>query len=137
MTDLRTHFRASFLRLYDSRSAGAGKGGNFIPAQPADHVLMRKGVCWLIETKSSNKKDSLADCSLRSYISEEQIAGARLWIRSGGRSIFPFLSLSTNIFEIWEGLDVIKAYMEGHRLKVPPIVLCKKSELTMTLERLT
>ncbi len=137
LENLKRYYRAHFLRLYDSRSAGAGKGGNFIPKQPSDYVFMRGGRGWLLEVKSSEKHQSFKQCSLKNYVSSEQIAGARTWVRAGGLSMFVFLSIPRNTFEIWEGMDVIEAYIKGGKLTTEPLAVCDKPDLLTELERLT
>lgn len=121
----RSH-KATWLRLYDSKSAGLGKGGNYIPEQPADYTYLVKGLSVLLEVKSSDVHCSLSDCTLRSVFSEHQIMGARLWLRAGGVAVCAFYSLQDKTFEFWYMEHVIKAYLSETRhrkLKAVPFAL--------------
>lgn len=104
---------ACFARLYDSTTA---KGG-YVPPQVGDFFGMFQGVGYVIEVKSSEKYDSMMHAP-KSYIRTSQIVGARLWVRAGGRGLFIFHSLASNVFEAWESADVIKWVLKGEKLTV-------------------
>lgn len=110
---------STFLRLYDSTSAGFGGmgGGNLIPSQPGDFLLQIKGLrTVLIECKSSEIYASLAEASMRKIFTESQILGARLWHRSGGLSLAVFQPLGRpGVIEVWYMQDVVKAYLSPPR----------------------
>jgi hypothetical protein len=107
--------RATFIRLYDSRSAGFGSGGNTIPPQPADFVVVLDGVTFLLEVKSSVTHHSLANTTLRNVFSAEQMLGVKLWTRAGAQSMVAFYSESDSRFELWEGLPIREAYLQPPR----------------------
>lgn len=100
----------TFQRLYDSTSAGVGKGGNFLPATPADFIAVFNHTTFLVEVKSSVVHKSLRDCELRSTFSENQIMSARLWERAGAVPLAIFLSSDLS-FEAWRMSTVVKAYL--------------------------
>lgn len=114
----------TFVRLYDSKSAGLGKGGNIIPPQPADYIVLFDGVSFLLEVKSSERHHSLAQATLRDTFSAEQMLGVRLWERAGGGAVCAFYSLVTNLFEIWDSRDIREAYnapARSRKLKAEPL----------------
>jgi hypothetical protein len=102
--------RSTFVRLYDSKSAGLGKGGNVIPPQPADFIGLWKGLSFLLEVKSSERYDSLAQATIREVFSSEQMLGVRLWSRCSGAALCAFYSIPADRFEIWDGRDILVAY---------------------------
>lgn len=112
---LEAKSRATYVRLYDSKSAGFGKGGNLIPPQPADFIVLLHGFPFLLEVKSSDSHDSLADTTLRSVFSAEQMLGAQLWKRALGGALCAFYSIRTGKFEIWDSLDIREAYNQPPR----------------------
>lgn len=112
---LESKSRATYVRLYDSKSAGFGKGGNLIPPQPADFIVVMLGFPFLLEVKSSDKHDSLADTTLRSVFSAEQMLGVRLWKRALGGALCAFYAIRTGKFELWDGDDIRSAYNQPPR----------------------
>lgn len=100
------------LRLYDTRSAG-----NYLPSQPGDFVLCNDGQSILIEVKSSEKHDSLADrrAPLTSLFDEEQVAKMRLWYRAGAKVLVIFQSQETGIMEIWPGNYIAECYITSRK----------------------
>lgn len=115
---LERHYKSTFLRLYDSKSAGYGSGGNLIPEQPSDFLLQMQGCAGcLIECKSSSVHDTLGTVTLRDVFTPYQIAGARLWARAGGKSLVVFQPLPSKMgtIEIWDMQDVITAYLNPPR----------------------
>lgn len=102
--------KSTFIRLYDSRSAGFGSGGNLVPPQPADFVFVLDGVTSLLEVKSSDRYKSLTECTVRNVFSEEQMLGAKLWTRAGNGALVAFYSLKTKQFEIWDTMAIRNAY---------------------------
>lgn len=107
--------RATFVRLYDSTSAGATTGGNFLPSQPADFIVTYNGKTSLLEVKSSVVHNSLAETVLRNVFSEDQIKGARLWVRAGNLATAAFYSHKGKAFEWWDMQHIVKAYLSPPR----------------------
>lgn len=107
--------RLSWVRLYDSKSSGVASGGNFIPAQPCDFIACLNGRPSIIEVKSSYKHSSLSSETLRSIYQEEQIAGARLWNRAKANTLSVFVALPTRTVEIWDTMDIVRAYLSPPR----------------------
>lgn len=113
--------RATFVRLYDTTSAG-----NFLPGQPGDFILHVEGVGCLLEVKSSSKHPSLNSVTLRDTFSIEQIKGARLWLRAGAVSLCLFHRVGTKTVEVWGMQDVVGAYLSPPRqrkLKGDPLAV--------------
>jgi hypothetical protein len=119
--------KATYARFYDSTSAGLGKGGNYIPPSPADFVVIVKGRPWLLEVKSSEKHETLPECTLRSVFSEHQIMSARVWLRANSDAVCAFYSLKTKQFSFWKMSDISKAYLSPPRqrkLEGLPLATC-------------
>lgn len=128
--------KSTWVRLYDSKSAGLGKGGNVIPPQPADYIVATTRGCYLLEVKSSIVATTLADTSIRSLFKENQILGARLWFRAGQRAFCAFYSVKTRTFELWDMNHVVAAYLAPPRqrqLSGNPLQLCKPAGLLAAL----
>lgn len=82
-------------RFYDTAAAGA-----FLPAQPGDHLVIRKGVPIVIETKFSSRYVSLV--SIFSKVpTDQQLAFARLWSRALAYYLIVFQG--TAGYELWDG----------------------------------
>lgn len=111
---LEQYKRGSFIRLYDSTSSGAAIGGNFIPSNPGDFILLLKSRGILIEVKSSIVHKHLQDCTLRNTFRECQILGSRLWTRADGISLGIFMALPSKVIEVWDMPLVVNAW------KAPP-----------------
>lgn len=109
--------RATFVRLYDSTSAGATTGGNFLPSQPADFIVTYQGKASLLEVKSSIIHKSLRETVLRNVFSEDQIKGARLWMRAGNLATAAFYSHKSKAFEWWDMRDIVAAYLAPPRCR--------------------
>lgn len=128
---------ATFLRLYDSRSAGLGSGGNVIPPQPADYVVALNGVTSLLEVKSSERHESLRFAVLRDTFSEDQMLGVKLWSRAGNRSLVAFFSVALKKFELWDGLVIREAYFAPPRQRslksASPLAMCSGAAMTLML----
>ena len=105
----------AYVRLYDSTSAGVGKGGNFIPEQPSDFIFTLEGNAFLLEVKSSDRYKCLTESVLRNVFSENQIMGARLWKRAGSNAVCAFYSLITERFDFWMMEDITTAYLAPAR----------------------
>jgi hypothetical protein len=112
---LERYHKCTWVRLYDSHSAGFGNGGNIIPPQPGDFILVGQDTSALLEVKSSEKNGSLINCNIRNTFREEQILGARLWMAAGNRAVVPFYSVKLNRFELWHSGYVVDAYLAPPR----------------------
>lgn len=129
-------YPTSWVRLYDSKSAGLGQGGNVIPPQPADYIVVTDKQACLLEIKSSNTYKSLAATTLRSMFKENQIMGARMWRRAGRGAYCVFYSLQTKQFELWHMRDIVEAYLapaRNRKLKVPPVKVFTEKEMVEVL----
>lgn len=115
LVDLEQFHRMTFVRLYDSKSAGYGQGGNLIPPQPADFIVAGRNGAFLLEVKSSITAESLADTAVKSMFKPNQISGAKLWCRAGQRAVCVFYSLRTKLFEVWPMAPIWEAYGQGPR----------------------
>jgi hypothetical protein len=108
---LRGRKRCTYLRLYDSRSAG-----HLIPKQPADFIVTAKALgAILLEAKASIKHDSLRSC-LSANVELHQAASHRLWAAQGQPAWFIFYSNQTHEVEIWDGQYVGHCRGTGKRL---------------------
>jgi len=109
--EFREHLPSTFLRLYDTKSAGS-----YLPSQPGDFILNTPVDAFLIESKASAKYESLSSC-LSSNVSKEQAVEHIMWRRSGHRSVFIFLSTKTGLCSIWDGKYVGEHRRRGDRMK--------------------
>ena len=98
-------------RFYDTASANGG----FLPAQPGDHLVIWKGVPILIETKLSEKHDSLRSC-FSGHVKNHQIGSHRLWLRAGAITLIVFKG-ATGTVEVWGGRHCVDQRTEGRPLK--------------------
>lgn len=117
--------QSTFIRLYDSRSAGFGKGGGIIPEQPSDFIFTVEGLTSLLEVKSSEKYNSLKETTLRNVFSDNQMLGAKLWTRAGASALVAFHSAITGRFEIWPTMVIRESYYAPPRhrkLSAIPII---------------
>lgn len=124
--------KATWVRLYDSKSAGFGSGGNIIPPQPADFIYVTDRGSSLLEVKSSENHLSMKTLPIREYFKECQILGARLWKRANKAALCAYYSLESKQFEIWDMSQVVQAYLAPPRkrqLQGEPIARCKPSGL--------
>ena len=129
----RSH-RATFVRLYDSTSAGATTGGNYLPSQPADFIVAYNGKTSLLEVKSSIIHKSLRETTIRNVFSEDQIKGARLWIRAGNLATAAFYSHKSGSFEWWDMQDIAGAFLAPPRcrkLAVAPLIVSGNAEASV------
>lgn len=124
--------KATWVRLYDSTSAGVGSGGNFIPPQPADFIVVTDKAVFILEVKSSQESASLLEKNVHGFFKQSQILGAKLWKRAGRTSYCAFYCLGTERFEFWDMGWIIDAYTAPPRkrkLKGVPIASCREAEL--------
>lgn len=107
-------------RFYDTAAAG-----NFLPAQPGDHLIISRGHAILIETKCSTVRPSLRSC-FSNMVKNTQIMKHRLWQRAGATTFFLFRAdlPSGKNHELWDGRGVVKARLGRHLL--PKNVLVKQ-----------
>lgn len=101
-------------RFYDTASARG-----FLPAQPGDHLVIYRGLPILIETKSSEKHDSLIRC-FSSHVPSEQVGSHRLWLRAGAMTLLSFKG--TAGLELWPGEELVEARTNGRRLRASSII---------------
>ena len=106
---LECNRRATFIRLYDTTSAG-----NLLPEQPGDYVV-HMGVGCLLEVKSSIEHGTLSACTMRSTFSRGQMLGAKLWLRSKAAALVIFHKKGDDFVELWETCRVIEAFYAPHR----------------------
>lgn len=85
-------------RFYDTGSTG---GDSFLPNQPADHLVIYNGNPVLIETKSSERHDSMA-ANFSGLVSNKQIAHHVMWNRAKATTLFLFLNPDGH-YELWDG----------------------------------
>lgn len=107
-------------RFYDTHSAGS-----LLPEQPADHLVIWRGLPILIETKYSSRFASLASC-FGEMVKDGQIASARIWGRAGAYSLFLFQG--TEHYELWNGDYLALCRVNGDRLHKDCAL--KRDELT-------
>lgn len=100
ISELQKTTRSRLVRLYDTHSAG----GNILPEQDGDFVVLFFGKPWLIEVKSSYEHTSLGESRKSlNLMKTNQAAGARLWARAGGYSLVIFYQADTPYVEFWRG----------------------------------
>jgi len=102
--------KATFIRLYDSTSAGYGSGGSLIPPQPGDFIVHAMTVGCLLEVKSSQVHHTLPEVAIKSAFRDSQILGARLWARAGAKALCVFIHLPTKYIQLWDMASVVEAY---------------------------
>ena len=121
-----------FHRFPDSKSAG-----NIIAAQPSDYLVGSPLAAWLVEVKASKVHKSLRSCAANA-IRQEQVVKAHLWMRSGLRSVFIFISVTGGVIEVWDGRHVVAQRFEGKPLNPSKGVLlcCEPAGYTDTLNAL-
>jgi hypothetical protein len=100
----------TFIRLYDSTSAGYSSGGSLLPGQPGDFVVQAMTVGCLLEVKSSETHLTLQDTTIRNVFRDSQILGARLWARAGAKALCVFINLPSKYMQLWDMANVVQAY---------------------------
>lgn len=97
---LQQKHKFTFIRLYDSHSAGS-----FLPAQPGDFCGVAQGRGFLMEAKSSAKVATLHGNKsvLSSNMGTTQAAAMKIWYRAGAVVLVPFLAQGTGEVEFWDG----------------------------------
>lgn len=106
LTVLRTHHHCMFERKYDSKSAGA-----FLPAQPGDFAVQKSGKHVILECKSSNIHDNMDRKYCTSNLRDAQVAGMRMWMRSGSDGFYLFKDYSRGLIHLWPGEEIIKTHI--------------------------
>ena len=96
-------------RFYDTHAAGG-----FLPAQPADHLVVSRGTPILIETKYTSRFETLVSC-FSEMVDDNQIANTRMWSRAGAYSLYLFEG--TEGYELWDGDYCARQRTDGKRLK--------------------
>jgi len=104
-----SNYRLWFKRYYDTKSAG----GNLLPPQPADFQVATEMGVWLVEAKSSFKKESLASC-LGNAVEAHQAVSHKMWNRIKKPSFFLFFCAETEEVELWDGEHVALTRIEPH-----------------------
>ena len=107
---LKEYKRLTFLRLYDSKSAGA-----YLPKQPGDFIVASPNDVFLVECKASKTHKSLVSCAA-SNVSKEQAAEHWMWSRSGHTGMFLFISVVTGEIEVWDGKYIGDSRRCGRRI---------------------
>lgn len=110
LKSLKERFPIDWLRLYDTKSAGA-----YMPKQPADFIVAGWDDVYLLEAKCSAKYKSLRSC-LASMVKQEQAVSHYTWSRARHGSHFLFCSVLTGTIQLWNGSYVAKCRREGERL---------------------
>ena len=104
----------TYHRFYDSTSAMA-----FLPSQPADFLVVSRGLAILLEVKHSEVHRSLRSC-FSSHVGDDQIAHHRIWQRAHSPTFFLFKSEIPEedpSLELWEGKALVSARLGGKRLR--------------------
>lgn len=96
-------------RFMDTHAAG-----DFLPAQPGDHMVVSNGKTILIETKYSARYTSLSQC-FSEMVSDRQIVHHRLWARAGARTLFMFKGKDYH-YELWDGAECAWCRVNNRRL---------------------
>lgn len=104
LVELQEVHRAAFHRFYDTKSTQGG----ILPPQPADFMLVRKGVPVFIECKHSEEETTLSRKYITNSVKEAQAARMRVMIRAGAIGVYLFKSDVSNVVEIWDGSHVIE-----------------------------
>lgn len=107
---LKQTTRFDYLRLYDTKSAGA-----YLPSQAGDFMIASPRGVVLVEAKASATHGSLRSC-LSSNVSAGQATDHIMWNRAGQKSLFIFLSVPDGVLEVWDGGLIAKHRNEGKRL---------------------
>jgi penicillin-binding protein-related factor A (putative recombinase) len=72
-----------FERIPDSKSAGFGRGGNFISGRRGDFDGMANGKYFIIEVKNSMRHKSFRGVNIKSTFQPSQLAAAHNWGEQG------------------------------------------------------
>ena len=107
MKILQQKHRFTFIRLYDSHSAGS-----LLPAQPGDFCGVAQGRGFLMEAKSSAKENTLHHNKtlLSNNMDDKQAAAMKVWHRAGSIVLVPFLAQETGVVEFWSGKYIADIY---------------------------
>lgn len=98
-------------RFYDTRSA---KG--YLPAQPADHLLLLNGHGILLEDKSTEVLNTAEACLVAGIFDNRQLAKHRIWRMRGGSTYITVYYERTNKAELWDSAVIDKRNLEGGSL---------------------
>lgn len=105
LKELTSKTRANYHRFTDKTQAMSG----FVPAQPADFLLLVPGKAILVECKSTTSGTSLIAMA---HQEKTQIAEHKKWHRAEHPSIYVYLNLGTDRLEIHNGKNVVKKVNE-------------------------
>lgn len=107
MKILQQKHKFTFIRLYDSHSAGS-----LLPAQPGDFCGVANGRGFLMEAKSSAKENTLHHNKtlLSNNMDDKQAAAMKVWHRAGAMVLVPFLAQETGVVEFWSGKYIADIY---------------------------
>ena len=93
-------------RFPDTKSAG-----NFLPAQPGDHLLLvPTPAAILIEDKSTEVGDPLMVLLKQDDKTRAQVLKHRLWNRAGHPSYYVWGDIVAGLTAVYRGMDVVEAY---------------------------
>ena len=126
---------AMWHRFTDSKAAQ-----NLVKAQPGDHMLIMRGVPFLIEEKCSLKHNSLRS-GFSSLWSKKQASKHLLWRRAGAPSMVIFCNYASDVPEdlmgvdIWDGGVLAKIRCSGRQIPktVNPWGACRVETLETNL----
>jgi len=118
---------AVMTRLYDTKSANA-----WLPPSPGDFMgVFKDRTPVLIEAKSSDEFTKFKECRLKSFVKPTQYAYNKMWLDTGGVSVFVFHSVVTEEVEFWDGSIILRAYKEGWESDDQPEVLTDQSVVSI------
>lgn len=129
LKEIQDTHKSTFHRFPDSKAAR-----NLLSAQPGDHQFMYEGMTILLEEKCSEAHSSLRG-GFSALWDKRQAGFHRKWHRAGIPSAVLFCDYCAKDVEIWDGIQIATARVEGERVpaEVEPIVTCPIKTLTQGL----
>lgn len=98
-------------RFYDTRSASS-----YLPAQPADHLLLLNGHGILLEDKSTEVWETAEAAYRNDLFDGRQLAKHRIWRLRGGSTFTTVYYQSIDTAELWDSAQIDKRHLEGGTL---------------------